>query len=307
MPNTARPRFSVVMPAYNVELYIREAVASVLKQDVADWELIIVDDASEDNTLELARGIHDGRIRLFSRPHSGLGASLNFGLEQARGEFVIFFDSDDILASEALRKLGAALTRDPAAVAVYTNYWVIGERGRTAALRNLIPRPGKPSGDLFRKLLSRNVVAALGGALIRTLPLRRIGAFDASIVMGVDWEMWCRLSLVGPIIYANDFRALSYRQRAASITAIDGIDERKYLPAIEKVFNNPRIASRIPHAELARLHEKQIANAYCLISRKLAEAGQFRRSVMYLWRATRLDKGRFPHLAAGLISRWVRL
>ena len=95
---------SVIMPAYNTEKYIDEAIESVLAQTFNDFELIIINDGSTDNTLEIAYSYQktDNRIVIASQENRGLSAARNHGLKHVRGEFVYFMDSDDILASDAL-------------------------------------------------------------------------------------------------------------------------------------------------------------------------------------------------------------
>ena len=108
MPDTeltpARPAVTVVIPAYNIEAYVADAVRSVLAQDFRDWELVCVDDGSADGTAaECARAaVGDPRVRVVSLPHSGLGVARNVGVSMARGEWVCFLDGDDMLDPRAL-------------------------------------------------------------------------------------------------------------------------------------------------------------------------------------------------------------
>ena len=94
---------SVILPVFNGEKYIRKAIESVLNQSLADFELIIVDDGSTDSTPDIIRGFDDERIRIISQQNSGPGAARNRGLEIARGEYVMFLDSDDWFLEDALK------------------------------------------------------------------------------------------------------------------------------------------------------------------------------------------------------------
>lgn len=84
------PRYSVIMPAYNTGAYIAEAIESVLSQSVSDWELIIIDDGSTDNTAHIARGFHDARIRFIQQANQGLQAVRNRGSRESRGAMLRF-------------------------------------------------------------------------------------------------------------------------------------------------------------------------------------------------------------------------
>ena len=94
---------SIIMPSYNAEKYISAAIESVRKQTYSNWELIIVDDCSKDNTLEIVRGIQDERIRLYqNETNSGAAVSRNKALREARGEWIAFLDADDLWVPEKL-------------------------------------------------------------------------------------------------------------------------------------------------------------------------------------------------------------
>lgn len=99
-----QPKVSVIMPVYNTEKYVKEAIQSIRDQTLTDFELIVINDGSTDNSLHLIKTIPDSRIRVFSQENAGQGAARNHGLQYARGEYIYFMDSDDILDREALRE-----------------------------------------------------------------------------------------------------------------------------------------------------------------------------------------------------------
>ena len=99
------PLVSVIMPAYNAEKYIAEAIESVIAQTYTNWELIVVDDCSTDNTEKIVRGFNDCRIVIIKNDrNSGPAVSRNKAIERAKGEYIAFLDSDDIWMSEKLNK-----------------------------------------------------------------------------------------------------------------------------------------------------------------------------------------------------------
>ena len=93
---------SVIIPAYNAEKTIRETIESVIKQTFSDWELIVVNDGSQDRTVEVVSQIKDPRIKLFSIPHAGVSASRNRGFDNSVGQFIAFLDADDLWKPEKL-------------------------------------------------------------------------------------------------------------------------------------------------------------------------------------------------------------
>lgn len=111
------PKVSIIMPTYNRGPYIIESINSVLQQTYSNWELIIVDDASEDNTEELVSSINDDRIQFIKTDKTGLGIKIkNIGIKKAKGELIAFIDSDDLWAPEKLKKQIAALDDHPGAM-----------------------------------------------------------------------------------------------------------------------------------------------------------------------------------------------
>ena len=104
---------SIIMPSWNTAQYISEAIESVLKQSYSNWELIIVDDCSTDNTISVVNKYKDNRIRLFqNKENLGAAYSRNFALRQAKGRWIAFLDSDDVWYSEKLEKQILFMTKN---------------------------------------------------------------------------------------------------------------------------------------------------------------------------------------------------
>lgn len=129
--NRERPFVSVIMPAYNVEKYIGEAISSVRSQTYANWELIILDDCSTDHTAEVAERFVslDSRIRLLHNPQNmGVARTRNRGLDLAEGQWIALLDSDDVWHSDKLEKQ-LLLAEESGADIIYCSYALMGENG----------------------------------------------------------------------------------------------------------------------------------------------------------------------------------
>ena len=117
------PKISIITPAYNCEKYLEQSVDSVLSQTWQDWELLIIDDCSKDNTYALMQKLakKDERIRILQNPqNSGAAATRNNGVRQAAGEWIAFIDSDDLWEPDKLEKQMALLLKIPEAALVFT-------------------------------------------------------------------------------------------------------------------------------------------------------------------------------------------
>ncbi len=157
--STDKPKVSIVMPAFNAARYIEQAVGSVIEQTYQNWELLIVDDASNDQTLEIARKLAagDARIRVFTNDHNlGVAESRNLALREASGCYIAFLDSDDLWLPEKLAKQVEFMLRHDVAVC-YANYRRIDEHGNS--LGAVVP----PNRIDYELLLKSNFIGNLTG------------------------------------------------------------------------------------------------------------------------------------------------
>ena len=150
-----KPLVSVIMPAYNAGVFIEEAIRSVMAQTVADWELLVLDDGSSDDTLIIAQRLarEDCRIRLMPNERNmGVARTRNRGLDLCRGEYVAFLDSDDIWYPQKLETQLAAMKKTGADLS-YCSYAIVDAAGEKCRGDYLVP-----STVEFHDLLRQNVI-----------------------------------------------------------------------------------------------------------------------------------------------------
>lgn len=222
------PVISVIIPVYNGAKTIEETVRSILNQTFQDFEIIIINDGSKDETLEAIDRIFDPRVRVYSYPNSGQGASRNRGLSQAKGEYIAFLDADDLWTPNKLEAQLTALQANPKAGVAYSWTDFIDEWG------NFL-RPGSHlniSGDVYPHLLLTNILENGSNPLIRREAIDRIGQFDASLPPAEDWDFYLRLAAVYPFVvvphpqilyrvYANSSSTNVFHLETVSIKVID--------------------------------------------------------------------------------------
>ena len=151
-----KPFFSIVIPTYNRADLIGLTLDSVLAQSFAEFEVLVVDDGSRDNTAEVVRGYSDPRVRYLPKENAERGAARNYGLYRAQGEYVIFLDSDDLLHPSHLSTLHTAIaTASPKPNFIATKYDFAREGARRPS--DLAPLPAGPLG--FDTFLQGNVLA----------------------------------------------------------------------------------------------------------------------------------------------------
>jgi glycosyltransferase involved in cell wall biosynthesis len=204
---TSLPKVSIVVPTRNRRAMLEEAVQSIFAQTFADWELIVVDDASEDSTWSWLEGLKDPRvtkIRLEER-HEQCG-SRNAGVRAAKGEFLISLDDDDLLPEHALQTHVAVLERFPGAIASVGGWTAFDEWGSRKTVRIIRRRTLR---TVWEDVLF-SWVAVSGQCMFRTQALKSINGWDETFIRCTDHELWSRLGRLGPIVVLPDI-VLFYR------------------------------------------------------------------------------------------------
>jgi hypothetical protein len=177
---------SVILPVFNGEAHVREAVASVLAQTHREFELVVVDDGSSDGTGEILASFDDSRLRVVRQDNAGLVASLNRGLREADHEFVARMDADDVSHPERLACQVALLEEEPGVALVASCFAVISDQGVQR-----IEHVPSGRGMLARQLFFRNVVPH-GGAMFRRTPVLDLGGYRR-VGPCEDYDLWARL------------------------------------------------------------------------------------------------------------------
>jgi len=239
------PKVTVIIPTYNRARYLGEAIASVLNQTFSDFELIVIDDGSTDNTPELVRAIGDRRIDYRQRSHNGISASLNAGLCEARGQYIARLDSDDLWHPEMLSTLVAILDTQPAIGVAYGKAQAIDSEGST--LPHVLGRAGYFPGDSLRSLVYDDCTCNIA-LLARRESLDRAGSYDEALAANEDWDMWLRVARSDRFCFVDKILAW-FRLHDCNHT---GLASPQFLMMLEtrtspldKLFREPELAPPI--------------------------------------------------------------
>jgi glycosyltransferase involved in cell wall biosynthesis/SAM-dependent methyltransferase len=202
------PRASVILPTYNQAAYLPAAIASVLAQTYADFELVIVNDGSTDGTRAYLDSLTDPRVRVIHQENARLPRALNRGFAAARGELWTWTSSDNLCEPMFLESLIAALDAQPRAVlAVSAFAWIDGHGNLLRVTQDQ---------DLSRRgFLARN--PGVASFLYRREAAVLAGEYDPGLEGAEDWDFWQRLVAIGPAVYVPEV-LYSYREHAQSMT-----------------------------------------------------------------------------------------
>jgi len=186
------PTVSVIIPSYNRAHLLGRAIQSILNQTYQDFEIIVVDDGSKDNTEEVVRGFNDKRIRyIWHEVNKGGSAARNTGIKAARGEYIAFQDSDDEWLSQKLEKQMKVFEKvSPKVGVVYTGYWRLKGDKKTYIPSSKV---SQKEGDIHKILLEVNFVTTQA-VVVKTECFERAGMFEEELRRLEDWELWIRIS-----------------------------------------------------------------------------------------------------------------
>jgi peptidoglycan/xylan/chitin deacetylase (PgdA/CDA1 family) len=245
---TVAPLVSVVMAARNAVITIPDALSSLQSQTFENWEAIVVDDGSTDATAATVEAIRAGdpRIRILRQKHTGPSEARNAGARLARGDWLLFFDADDLLLPDAVGELVRATRSEHEVGVAYCRYARVDRTGRTRLAESELC----PSGDLFDEL-ARRCVFACHCALVRRTLFELLGGFDAAVVACEDWDLWQRIARTGAHFQGVDEALALYRTHSGSRSMDIAALVADALRIVERGHDrDPRVATPAPeHAE----------------------------------------------------------
>lgn len=193
--NIIKPKVSIVLPAYNSELFISQTIASITAQSFEDFEVIVVDDGSTDATASVAASL-DERVRVVQQKNQGIAVARNVGIAHAQGDWIAFIDHDDVWHPQKLQAQCAVLAQDPGCGIVYGEFLRWDPR-TPAKFPDETIDSGRVLADLSGFILPRLVQTnwiLLSTALIRRSVFEAVGRFDPAMPPADDWDFVLRAS-----------------------------------------------------------------------------------------------------------------
>jgi glycosyltransferase involved in cell wall biosynthesis len=199
------PLVTAIIPVFNGEKYLREAVDSIRRQRHPRLEIVVVDDGSADGSAALAEGL-GSPVRLVRQPHRGLAAAHNRGVAAAAGDLIAFLDCDDVWTEEKL-SVQLALLREHPGIDI-----VLGHT------RRMWMAPSGEEGTPTRHVSEPVLALALGAALVRRPVLDAVGPFDETITHSDDWDWFMRAREAGVRLVVHPEVTVLYRRHGENMT-----------------------------------------------------------------------------------------
>ncbi len=194
------PEVSIIVPIYNGEHHLRETLDSLLSQSFGKFELLAIDDGSTDASSEIVRSIKDDRIRLIRKENSGLCATLNVGIEEAKSQFIARNDQDDISAPRRLERQLEVMSENPDAIGLFSYNTKIGSRHTWSNADKLLT-----AGSNVRDYEPTKDGCLLGSTMFaKASALKSIGGFRQSYYPADDLDLELRLAQAGKVIVVQE-------------------------------------------------------------------------------------------------------
>lgn len=214
-PENTVPKVTIVIPAFNAMKYLAETIDSVFNQTYQDFEVLIVDDGSTDETFNWVSQLSQkkSKVQLISQTNQGVQKARNRGIKEARGEYIAFLDADNLWEPTKLQKQVDALNKNPEAGLCYTWTALADKQGK--ATGRVVASHAE--GNVWQQLTEINFVCCGSTPLIRRSCLNTIGLFAEDLRFSEDWDMWLRIALKYPFIVVKE-PLVRYRQHEAGIS-----------------------------------------------------------------------------------------
>jgi glycosyltransferase involved in cell wall biosynthesis len=297
MSTTRSPLVSVVVPSYNYGHLIAETIESVRSQSYANWEMVVVDDGSTDDTQAVVSrwANSDSRIRYFRQENSRQAAARNQGLKQARGEYFQFLDADDLIEPRKLEQQVGFLEQQPHVDITYSGVTYFAEAHKSERLlsRQYSSWEGKDSWmpeisgtgrDLLITLLGNNIMV-VNSPLMRRRVIDRVGMFDVDLTPVEDWEFLIRCAVADLRFAYEDFEDGRAAVRAHPLSA--SLNQPRYLRAVLKM--RQKVASMDIGDDARTVNRLKAAENRGHLGVEEASAGNLLIGMSQMWKAAWAD------------------
>ena len=224
---TPLPSISVIIPCYNQAEYLPETLQSVLEQDYTDWECIIIDDGSPDNTREVAAQWteKDQRFRYFRKENGGLSDARNFGIKHASGKYILPLDSDDKISPQYISEAVDLLEEDPKVKVVYSNLILFGTKNQKL----------KTPDYNYKRLFTENPIFCSG--IYRRSDFLQTGGYNTNMAGGLeDWDFW--LGFIKEEDKVVKLEKYYFYYRIKEVSMLSSLDKEKNERLLLQIFKN---------------------------------------------------------------------
>ncbi len=275
-------RFSVVIPLYNKEHYIVDTINSVLNQTFQDYEIIIVDDGSKDNSYKVAKKVRSKKINLLHQENQGVAVARNKGIENARGDYIAFLDADDRWYPNYLQVINELINIFPASDLFVSSYRIVLGNDRYNYSAHLSDEPiSLPSyWETFKNAYDTVWTSA---TVVRKEAIVNAGMFTPGEKIGQDLDLWARVARNNPVVaYSPEVCVDYYRDAEQNArTRVKIAYPKAFLSVLSQEINNSRWTGEDRKWMIRKYNKKMIVYVFTSI---LAGERKLARNILKRWK-----------------------
>ena len=283
------PKISVIIPTYNRAQYVCRAIESVLRQTYRDYEIIVIDDGSTDNTKDVLSK-YNGRIKYVYQPNQGISNARNHGIRVSAGEYIAFLDSDDEWIPEKLAVQLELLENNKKLGIVCSKMIILDENGRECGMK-----PEDRTGKNFKELIEIGGDLPTSSIMTRRECFDKVGLFDETLPMMEDFEMWVRIASQYDLDIFTTKVLAYYHKHAQQITKDMTLVYESTIKLQEKILHNFEHTPGFPE----KVVRQRIAFNQYILSRIYHNDKRYKEA----FRLLRGIMGRYPLIGTQFLER----
>jgi glycosyltransferase involved in cell wall biosynthesis len=276
---------SVIIPTYNSVQYLTAAIESVLEQTFKDYEILVIDDGSTDNTSEAVK-CYGEIVRYIYQENGGVSVARNRGIKESKGKYVAFLDADDTWLPNKLERQIETLTCNLEYKFCFSDFLAVSEDLQPLEMKRLRLENSAIS-DL---LLRGNIVGSICTVICERSLFDSVGGFDPKLSQCADWDMWVRLATLTDFLFVDE-PLVTYRQHSSNMSKHAPLLEKDSLLVLEKGFASMNVPNEIKAKRRAAF-----ARNYMVLAGTYYHSGQYRDFLRCATRSLRLDIKQLSYL-----------
>lgn len=269
---------SIIIPTYNSSQFLAAAIDSVFAQTFNDFEVLVIDDGSTDNTSETIKQYRDS-IRYIWQENSGVSVARNNGIKESKGRYVAFLDADDTWFPNKLERQIAEMKQNPERKVCYSDFQAVDEYLKPFEKKRLYPK----STALVDLLTQGNLVGSICTVLCERTLFDVVDGFDSNLSQCADWDLLVRLAMLTDFIFIDE-KLVTYRHHETNMSRNAALLERDSTFVLEKSFSSINLPT-----ELISKRNAAFARNYMKLAGTYYHAGQYKDFLRCVTRSLSLD------------------
>lgn len=273
-------KFSIIIPTYNRSRLLKNTIESVLNQDYSNFELLIVDDGSTDNTEQIVCSIADKRIKYYKKTNGERGAARNYGLSKSSGDYIVYFDSDDIMYLNCLLLANNYIINHSSIEIFHMAYEIKSSDGKIMNYKT------KQINDINYELITGNPLSCINVFIRKDIAHNNPFNEDRDLSGLEDWELWLRIAVKYKIYFVSEIASCMINHDDRSVLQIS---RDKLIQRVEKFMH-----IILTNKSIAQYYQNRMylfkSSCFSYVSLHLALTKQYKKdSLLYLFKGIRAD------------------